>query len=153
MDTHTHTHTHMHKHNTYIHVHTHIDTHKHHPQSSQQSWLCYSLFSPKLLLFSHQVMSDSAAPWTAAHQVSLSFTISQSLLKLRSIKWVMPSNHLILCCPLFSVYMITIVQMSFPAKSYRCLAFLFLYNILYFPNILTILISAFLVFYPLSVSY
>ena len=39
-------------------------------------------------------------PWTAAHQVPLSFTISQSLLKLMSIESVMPSNHLILCCPL-----------------------------------------------------
>ena len=39
-------------------------------------------------------------PWTAAHQVSLSFTISWSLLKLISIESVMPSNHLILCCPL-----------------------------------------------------
>ena len=34
---------------------------------------------------------------TAAHQVSLSFTISQSLLKFMSIELVMPSNHLILC--------------------------------------------------------
>ena len=39
-------------------------------------------------------------PWTAAYQASLSFTISQSLLKLMSIESVMPSNHLILCCPL-----------------------------------------------------
>ena len=39
-------------------------------------------------------------PRTAAHQASLSFTISQSLLKLVSIESVMPSNHLILCCPL-----------------------------------------------------
>ena len=39
-------------------------------------------------------------PWTAPCQASLSFTISQSLLKLMSIKSVMPSNHLILCCPL-----------------------------------------------------
>ena len=39
-------------------------------------------------------------PWTAACQVSLSFTIFQSLLKLMSIKSVMPSNHLILCRPL-----------------------------------------------------
>ena len=38
--------------------------------------------------------------WTAACQVSLSFTNSQSLLKLMSIESVMPSNHLILCCPL-----------------------------------------------------
>ena len=39
-------------------------------------------------------------PWTVACQVSLSFTISQSLLKLMSIESVMPSNHLILCHPL-----------------------------------------------------
>ena len=39
-------------------------------------------------------------PWTAACQASLSFTISQSLLKLMSIELVMPSNHLVLCCPL-----------------------------------------------------
>ena len=37
------------------------------------------------------------APWTAAHQASLSFTASQSLLKFMSIESVMPSNHLILC--------------------------------------------------------
>ena len=41
-----------------------------------------------------------ATPWTAARQVSLSITSSQSLLKLMSIELVMPSNHLILCCPL-----------------------------------------------------
>ena len=41
-----------------------------------------------------------ATPWTAAHQVSLSFTVSQSLLKLMSIELVMPSTHLILCHPL-----------------------------------------------------
>ena len=41
-----------------------------------------------------------ATPWTPACQASLSFTISQSLLKLRCIEYVMPSNHLILCCPL-----------------------------------------------------
>ena len=45
-------------------------------------------------------MSDSATPWTAAHQASLSFTISQRLLKLMSIELMMSSNHLILCCPL-----------------------------------------------------
>ena len=39
-------------------------------------------------------------PWIAAHQASLSFTISQSLLKLMSVELVMPSNHLILCHPL-----------------------------------------------------
>ena len=39
-------------------------------------------------------------PWTAAHQALLSFTIPQNLLKLMSIESVMPSNYLILCCPL-----------------------------------------------------
>ena len=39
-------------------------------------------------------------PWTAAHQASLSITTSQSLLKLMSIKFVMPPSHLILCRPL-----------------------------------------------------
>ena len=39
-------------------------------------------------------------PWPVAHQASLSFTVSQSLFKLMSIKSVMPSNHLILCHPL-----------------------------------------------------
>ena len=38
-------------------------------------------------------------PWTTARQASLSITNSQSLLKLMSIESVMPSNHLILCCP------------------------------------------------------
>ena len=41
-----------------------------------------------------------AAPWTAACQASLSFTISWSLLRLMSIESVMPSNHFILCHPL-----------------------------------------------------
>ena len=42
-----------------------------------------------------------ATPWTAACQASLSITNSQSFLKLKSIESVMPSNLLILCCPLF----------------------------------------------------
>ena len=45
-------------------------------------------------------MSNSATPWTAAHQASLSIDNSQSLLKLMSIESVIPSNHLILCHPL-----------------------------------------------------
>ena len=49
-------------------------------------------------------------PWTAAYQVSLSFTISQSFLKLMSIELVMPSNHLVLCRPLSSCLQ------SFPAS-------------------------------------
>ena len=39
-------------------------------------------------------------PWTAVHQASLPISISQSLLELVSFELVMPSNHLILCCPL-----------------------------------------------------
>ena len=45
-------------------------------------------------------MSDSATPWIAAHQASLSITNSLNLLKLTSIESVMPSSHLILCRPL-----------------------------------------------------
>ena len=58
------------------------------------------------LQFSHLVMSDSATPWTAALQASLSITNSWSLLKLKSIESVMPSNHLILCRSflLFSIF-------------------------------------------------
>ena len=47
------------------------------------------------------VVSDSATPWTAAHQASLSVTISWSSPKFMSIESVMTSNHLILCHPLF----------------------------------------------------
>ena len=43
------------------------------------------------------VMSDSANLRTAAHQASLSFTVSRSLFKLMSIESVMPFNHLLLC--------------------------------------------------------
>ena len=50
--------------------------------------------------FSCSVVSNSATPWTAARQASLSITNSWSLLKLMYFELVMPSNHLILCCPL-----------------------------------------------------
>ena len=53
--------------------------------SSVQSLSCVQLF---------------ATPWTAARQAFLSITNSQSSPKLMSIELVMPSNHLILCCPL-----------------------------------------------------
>ena len=61
------------------------------------------LFSKNTLGQSVQLLSCVqlfATPWTAAHQASLSITNSWSLLKLMSIESVMPSNHLILCCPL-----------------------------------------------------
>ena len=50
--------------------------------------------------FSCSVMSDSATPWTAAHQASLSIMNSRTLLKPISTELVMPSSHLILCRPL-----------------------------------------------------
>ena len=55
------------------------------------------------LVFDVQLLSCVwlfGTPWTAARQVALSFTISKSLLKIRSIESMMPSNHLTLCCPL-----------------------------------------------------
>ena len=58
-----------------------------------------------MLFFIAQLLSRVllfATPWTAARQASLSFTISQTLLKLMSIELVMPSNHLILCRPFSS---------------------------------------------------
>ena len=61
--------------------------------------------SPALVQFSSVqsfcCVRPFADPWTAACQASLSITNSQSLLKLMSIESVMPSNHLILCRPLF----------------------------------------------------
>ena len=51
-----------------------------------------------MMLFSGVWLFET--PWTAAHQPSLCFTISQSLLKFMSIEWMMLSNHLILCRPL-----------------------------------------------------
>ena len=50
--------------------------------------------------FSRSVVFDSATPWTAARQASLSITNSQSSPKPMSIESMMPSNHLILCRPL-----------------------------------------------------
>ena len=64
--------------------------------------LCPSLLPPlTLLLFSRSVVSNSLqTPWTATCQASLTFTVSWSLPKFMSTELVMPSNHLILCCPL-----------------------------------------------------
>ena len=59
------------------------------------------LSSTPLLLFSGCRVQLFETPWTVAHQASLSFTISQSLCKFMFIESMMPSNHLILCCPLF----------------------------------------------------
>ena len=61
------------------------ETQSHKSLAVVQSLSCFRLF---------------VTPWTAAQKAALSFTISQSLLKLMSIESVMPSNHLILCLPL-----------------------------------------------------
>ena len=66
------------------------------------SWIVQESFS-SVQFSSVQLLSRVqlfATPWIAARQVSLSITNSWSLHKLLSIKSVMPSSHLILCCPL-----------------------------------------------------
>ena len=58
-----------------------------------------------------------ATPWTIARQASLSITNSQSLVKVMSIESVMPSNHLILCCPLLLLPSILPSIRVFPSES------------------------------------
>ena len=60
-------------------------------------------------------------PWTAAHQGSLSFTISQSLLKFMSIESVTLSDHLILCCPLLLLPLIFPSIRVFSSESSLCI--------------------------------
>ena len=75
--------------------------------SSYVFWQFYSSFVPgflsywlHLLLLLLSCVQLFVTPWTTACQASLSFTISQSVLKLMSIESVMPSSHLMLCHPL-----------------------------------------------------
>ena len=63
-------------------------------------WPALYITADSVQLSSVSVVSDSATPWTAAHQASLSITNSRRLLKLMSIESMMPSYHLILCHPL-----------------------------------------------------
>ena len=60
----------------------------------------YIVIKYQSVQFSRSVMSDSATPWIAARQASLSITNSWSSLRLASIESVMPSSHLILGRPL-----------------------------------------------------
>ena len=62
-----------------------------------------------------------ATPWTAARQASLSITNSWRLLKLMSIELVMPSNHLILCCPLLFLPLIFPSIWVFSNESVLCI--------------------------------
>ena len=69
-----------------------------------------------LLLLSLSLVQLFATPWTAARQASLSFTISLSLLKLMSIKTVVPSNLLLLCCRLLLLPSIFPIIRIFPVS-------------------------------------
>ena len=69
-------------------------------QKWTQIFIVLKLLSSESVQFSRSVMSNSATPWTAAHQASLSITNSRSLLRLMSIESVMPSNYIILSHPL-----------------------------------------------------
>ena len=85
---------------------TTINSHFKNVYSHQVHWCVLSVFK---WFSSIQLLSCVrlfATPWTAACQASLSITNSRSLLKLMSMESVMPSNHLILCCPLllFSIF-------------------------------------------------
>ena len=66
-------------------------------------------------------MSDSATPWTAACQASLSFSVSLSLLKPMLIESVMPSDHLILCHPLLLVPLIFPSMRVFSSELALCI--------------------------------
>ena len=70
---------------------------------------------------SHSHVWLFATPWTAACQASLSIINSWGLLKLMSIEMVMPSNHLILCCPLLLVPSVFTSIRVFSSESVLCI--------------------------------
>ena len=72
-------------------------------------YCCYYLAINPVPLF--------VTPWTAAHQASLSFTITQSLLRFMSIELVMLSNHLILCHPFLLLPLIFLNIRAFSSES------------------------------------
>ena len=87
------------------------------PSRMCSTWQWYNWHNRSQWIFSAKVVVQFLShvwlfvtPWTAAHQASLSFATSWSLLKLISIESMMPHNHLILCCPLSSCLQ------SFPAS-------------------------------------
>ena len=83
------------------------------------------------LLLSLSGMSESVTPQTATRQASLSFTISQSLLKFVSIESVMPSNHLVLCHPflllpsIFPSIRVFSNELSLRIRWWKCWSFSF----------------------------
>ena len=74
---------------------------------------------PQYSSVAHSTLRDT--PWTAARQASQSITNSQSLLKLVSIKSVMPSHRLILCCPLLPLPPIFPITGVFSNESVLCI--------------------------------
>ena len=69
--------------------------------SAAASWSCIFWTFPYERVAPSLWVQFFATPWTVAHQASLSITNFWSLPKLVSVESVMPSSHLILCCPLF----------------------------------------------------
>ena len=102
-----------------------------HTVSNSNRFLVLDFSCEKVLLngmmvsdFSVQSLSHVwlfATPWTAACQASLSITNSWNLLKLTSIELVMPSNHLILCRPLFLLPSIFPCSRVFSSESVLCI--------------------------------
>ena len=77
-----------------------------HPENMHRGLIIFQalLYRPGIQFSSVQSLSCVqlfATPWIAAHRASLSITNSRNSLKLTSIESVMPSSHLILCCPVF----------------------------------------------------
>ena len=80
------------------HEQSRVQTHK--PELDKRKWRGTDTVLYIQLVFSHLIVSESGTPQTTAHQASLSFTNSRSLLKLISIELLMPFSHLVLCHPL-----------------------------------------------------
>ena len=82
-----------------------------------EAGLSLSLIHWHRVKFSRSVVSDSLRPHGLQHQASLSFTNSQSMLKLMCIESVVSSNHLILCCSLLHLPSVFPSIKVFPKKS------------------------------------
>ena len=90
-----------------------IFVHSHMEKTIHQSFFFHQSFNSVA-----QEVSDSATPWTTAREAFPSITNSQSLLKLISIESVMPSKHIILCCPLLFLPSIFSSIGSFPMSQF-----------------------------------
>ena len=88
--------------------------------------------------FSRSVMSNSVTLWIAARQASLSITNSRSSPRLTSIESVMPSSHLILCCPLL---LLPPIPPSIRAKRKHCPSDTTIPGSYWFPSVLTVLMA------------